>query len=92
MLRSRCFKLAVKRSRNDTIKRRTGLFKGKWTKIPAKFDTYKLSDDYIAKPFLGPTGSAFTGAFVGVHCNDMTGMRKPATFEYFKYQENRQEK
>ena len=55
-------------------------------------DTYKLSDDYIAKPFLGPTGSAFTGAFVGVHCNDMTGMRKPATFEYFKYQENRQEK
>lgn len=63
-----------------------------WTKIPAKFDTYKLSDDYIAKPFLGPTGSAFTGAFVGVHCNDMTGMRKPATFEYFKYQENRQEK
>ena len=78
MLRSRCFKLAVKRSRNDTIKRRTGLFKGEcnkgilsiflfrrwkiWTKIPAKFDTYKLSDDYIAKPFLGPTGSAFTGA------------------------------
>ncbi|GAB2023951.1 glycoside hydrolase family 43 protein [Lactovum odontotermitis] len=58
-----------------------------WTKVPVKFDTYKLSDDYIAKPFLGPTGAAFTGAFVGVHCNDLTGRRKAAIFEYFTYSE-----
>jgi xylan 1,4-beta-xylosidase len=59
----------------------------KWITIPVRFDTYKLSDDYIAKPFLGPTGSAFTGAFVGVHCNDSRGTRKEATFNYFSYQE-----
>ncbi|MDR2939173.1 MAG: glycoside hydrolase family 43 protein [Clostridiales bacterium] len=58
-----------------------------WDGLPVKFDTYKLSDDYITKPFLGPTGSAFTGAFVGVHCNDMQGTRKGATFEYLSYHE-----
>jgi xylan 1,4-beta-xylosidase len=58
-----------------------------WEKIKTTFDTYKLSDDYIAKPFLGPTGSAFTGAFVGIHCNDLTGLRKPATFTSFIYQD-----
>lgn len=65
-------------------------FDGKeWSALPVQFDTYKLSDDYIAKPFLGPTGSAFTGAFVGIHCNDLTGMRCPATFRYFKYTEEK---
>ena len=58
-----------------------------WVMIPITFDTYKLSDDYIAKPFLGSTGSAFTGAFVGLHCNDLMGTRKPATFKYFSYDE-----
>ncbi|MGM0216858.1 glycoside hydrolase family 43 protein [Enterococcus sp. AZ109] len=58
-----------------------------WNELPCTFDTYKLSDDYIAKPFLGPTGSAFTGAFVGVHCNDLLGTRKAATFNYFSYEE-----
>lgn len=61
-----------------------------WKDIDVTFDTYKLSDDYIAKPFLGPTGSAFTGAFVGIHCNDLTGMNHPATFEYFNYSENKE--
>ncbi|GAA2892901.1 hypothetical protein [Enterococcus casseliflavus] len=59
-----------------------------WEELAVTFDTYKLSDDYIAKPFLGPTGSAFTGAFIGVHCNDLTGMRKKAVFEYFIYQDS----
>ncbi|MFR0815643.1 MAG: hypothetical protein ACLSIL_14965 [Enterococcus casseliflavus] len=36
---------------------------------------------------MGPTGSAFTGTFVGVHCNDLTGMRQEAAFEYFSYQD-----
>ncbi|EPH97632.1 glycoside hydrolase family 43 protein [Enterococcus casseliflavus] len=58
-----------------------------WKELSFIFDTYKLSDDYITKPFLGPTGSAFTGAFVGVHCNDLTGMRQEAAFEYFSYQD-----
>lgn len=56
-----------------------------WFFIDTIFDTYKLSDDYIAKPFLGPTGSAFTGAFVGMHCNDLSGNKKKADFFYFKY-------
>lgn len=60
-----------------------------WIVIPVQFDMYKLSDDYIAKPFLGPTGAAFTGAFVGVHCNDLTGSRKAASFDYFTYLEHK---
>lgn len=59
-----------------------------WEEIPVQFDTFKLSDDYIGKPFLGPTGSAFTGSFVGVHCNDMQGTRKKATFQYFSYDDS----
>ena len=58
-----------------------------WEVVSVYFDTYKLSDDYIAKPFLGPTGSAFTGAFVGIHCNDLSGTRKPAIFDHFVYEE-----
>jgi len=50
-------------------------------KIPYKFDSYKLSDDYIQED------GFFTGAFVGIHCVDTSGKRKFADFDYFKYQE-----
>ncbi|WP_107727679.1 glycoside hydrolase family 43 protein [Desmospora activa] len=45
------------------------------------FDSYKLSDDYIAH------GGFFTGAFVGMHCQDTSGMRKHADFHSFSYKE-----
>ncbi|MHC5373140.1 glycoside hydrolase family 43 protein [Enterococcus sp. LJL120] len=57
----------------------------KWVKIEKEFETYKLSDDYIAKPFTGSVGSAFTGSFIGLHCNDLSGKKKVADFKYFKY-------
>lgn len=62
-----------------------------WQTISQKFETYKLSDDYIAKPFTGSVGSAFTGSFVGIHCNDLSGKQRAADFKYFKYKENNHE-
>lgn len=57
-------------------------FNGKdWQEIPIKFDSYKLSDEYIRQ------AGFFTGAFVGMSCIDSSGMRKPADFDYFKYEE-----
>ncbi|BAD63094.1 beta-xylosidase [Shouchella clausii] len=49
--------------------------------IGVSFDTYKLSDDYIAH------GGFFTGAFVGMHCQDTSGVRKHADFHSFSYHE-----
>jgi len=57
-------------------------FDGKtYNKIPLAFDSYKLSDDYIRG------GGFFTGAFVGINCVDISGMNKPADFDYFMYKE-----
>jgi len=53
-----------------------------WREAPARFPTYKLSDDYAR-------GAAFTGAFVGMFCVDGSGTRLPADFGYFTYRENR---
>lgn len=50
-------------------------------RIDVPFDSYKLSDDYIDQ------AGFFTGAFVGMHCMDISGRRKPADFDYFKYEE-----
>jgi xylan 1,4-beta-xylosidase len=50
-----------------------------WTVIPVKFDSYKLSDDYIQG------GGFFTGAFVGMQCQDTSGQNRHADFDYFIY-------
>lgn len=50
-----------------------------WTQIPIPFYSYKLSDDYIQG------GGFFTGAFVGMQCQDTSGERKHADFDYFVY-------
>lgn len=50
-----------------------------WTQIPIPFYSYKLSDDYIQG------GGFFTGAFVGIQCQDTSGERKHADFDYFVY-------
>lgn len=54
----------------------------KWHTIDVKLDAYKLSDDYIQG------GGFFTGAFVGIQCQDTSGQNIPADFDYFSYQEH----
>ena len=50
-----------------------------WTEIPIDFYSYKLSDDYVRG------GGFFTGAFVGMQCQDNSGQNLPADFDYFIY-------
>lgn len=53
-----------------------------WEKVPAVFDSAKLSDEYIKAVY----DAAFTGAFVGMMSVDGLGTRLPADFDYFKYE------
>ncbi|GEN46059.1 glycoside hydrolase family 43 protein [Alkalibacillus haloalkaliphilus] len=53
-----------------------------WVRIPIDFHSYKLSDDYIQG------GGFFTGAFVGMQCQDTSGEKLHADFDYFLYQES----
>jgi xylan 1,4-beta-xylosidase len=53
-----------------------------WQWLPEQFDASILSDE------AGPPGLPnFTGAFVGMCCQDMSGTLKPADFDYFEYRE-----
>jgi xylan 1,4-beta-xylosidase len=52
-----------------------------WKWMP-QLDASMLSDE--AGPPVHPN---FTGAFVGVCCQDLAGTRRPADFEYFDYRE-----
>ena len=52
-----------------------------WAAVPVVLDSYKLSDDFISG------GGFFTGAFVGVHCQDTSGRQLHADFDYFLYEE-----
>ncbi|WP_130859020.1 glycoside hydrolase family 43 protein [Gracilibacillus phocaeensis] len=51
-----------------------------WHELPEKFASYKLSDDYIKG------GGFFTGAFIGMQCQDTSGQNQAADFDYFMYQ------
>jgi xylan 1,4-beta-xylosidase len=53
-----------------------------WQVLPQVFDASIVSDE--AGP---PTLPNFTGAFVGVCCQDLAGTRRAADFDYFEYQE-----
>jgi xylan 1,4-beta-xylosidase len=53
-----------------------------WTWIPQQFDASILSDEATT-----PGQANFTGAFVGVACQDMSGARCPADFDWFEYAE-----
>ncbi|MBT2727224.1 glycoside hydrolase family 43 protein [Bacillus sp. ISL-75] len=53
-----------------------------WSVIPVTFHSYKLSDDYIQG------GGFFTGAFVGIQCQDTSGQNLHADFDYFSYKNN----
>ena len=53
-----------------------------WQWLPEQFDASILSDE------AGPPGPPnFTGAFVGMACQDLSGIALPADFDWFEYQE-----
>jgi xylan 1,4-beta-xylosidase len=53
-----------------------------WTWLPEQFDASILSDEATA-----PGAPNFTGAFVGMACQDVSGMAHPADFDCFEYRE-----
>jgi xylan 1,4-beta-xylosidase len=53
-----------------------------WRRLPQQFDASILSDEAAA-----PGTPNFTGAFVGMACQDMAGTGRPADFDYFEYRE-----
>ena len=53
-----------------------------WNWLPEFFDASILSDEATA-----PGAANFTGAFVGMACQDMSGTANPADFDYFEYRE-----
>jgi xylan 1,4-beta-xylosidase len=53
-----------------------------WTTLPQVFDASILSDEAAA-----PGTPNFTGAFVGVACQDTSGAGQPADFDWFDYRE-----
>ena len=55
---------------------------GDWQWLPQQFDASILSDEATA-----PGLSSFTGAFVGLACQDMAGSAKHADFDFFAYEE-----
>ena len=54
----------------------------RWTWLPERFDASILSDEATA-----PGQPNFTGAFVGMACQDMSGTALPADFDWFDYRE-----
>ena len=55
---------------------------GAWRWLPQAFDASILSDEATA-----PGLPNFTGAFVGMACQDMAGTARPADFAWFEYRE-----
>ena len=53
-----------------------------WRRLPELFDASILSDECSA-----PGQPNFTGAFVGMACEDMSGTGRPADFRGFEYRE-----
>ncbi len=57
-----------------------------WHNIGPELDSSILSDDYVRDNGLHYR-AAFTGAFVGICCQDLTGNKKYADFDYLSYKE-----
>lgn len=55
---------------------------GAWRWLPQVFDASILSDEAAA-----PGTPNFTGAFVGMACQDMAGTARAADFDWFEYRE-----
>ena len=56
----------------------------KWFKIGPVLDAGKLSDEYCREGW-------FTGAMVGICCQDLSGMRLHADFDFFEYVEREED-
>jgi len=59
----------------------------KWIPIGPTLDGSILSDDYVVHNERGYS-PCFTGAFIGLACQDLSGQKLHADFDYFNYQEN----
>jgi xylan 1,4-beta-xylosidase len=55
---------------------------GAWQFLPEVFDASILSDEATT-----PGAPNFTGAFVGMACQDMSGAANAADFDWFEYRE-----
>jgi xylan 1,4-beta-xylosidase len=53
-----------------------------WRWLPQQFDASILSDECLA-----PGQAHFTGAFIGMACQDLSGTTKHADFDFFEYTE-----
>jgi xylan 1,4-beta-xylosidase len=53
-----------------------------WRWLPQQFDASILSDEATA-----PGQPNFTGAFVGMACQDLAGTLRPADFDFFEYRQ-----
>lgn len=51
-----------------------------WTRLGRDFDASKLSDEHCREGW-------FTGAMVGLCCQDLSGRRRAADFDHFSYEE-----
>jgi xylan 1,4-beta-xylosidase len=58
------------------------LDQGAWQWLPQVLDASALSDEATS-----PGAPNFTGAFVGMACQDLAGTAMPADFDYFEYRE-----
>ncbi|WP_453991372.1 glycoside hydrolase family 43 protein [Bacillus nitroreducens] len=59
-----------------------------WNPIGPVLDASKISDDYVEYKVEGILlDQGFTGAFIGICVQDLSGERKHADFDYFSYQE-----
>lgn len=56
------------------------LTEGDWQRIGPDFESGRLSDDHCQ-------GLSFTGTFIGLCAQDLSGRRKYADFDYFRYEE-----
>jgi xylan 1,4-beta-xylosidase len=58
----------------------------KWENVGGELNAEMLSDDYVRE---GDSRyhPAFTGSFVGMCCQDLTGQQMPAYFDWFSYEE-----
>jgi xylan 1,4-beta-xylosidase len=62
-----------------------------WTSIGPVLDASKISDDNVELKMEGILlDQGFTGAFIGVCVQDLSGQRKHADFDYFSYRERNQ--
>jgi xylan 1,4-beta-xylosidase len=63
-----------------------GIKQDEWIKAGPILNATILSDDYVQNDN-NRYMPAFTGAFVGICCQDLTGNRVPAFFDWFDYKE-----